>query len=112
MRRTSQSKTGSIPEVLLCKTRAHRAAGMSLSCPDLIRASINLRNKLLEDDGSPGQVFSPVMTISNPLGSDRLRLSMSYTGKKPRISGMKKMARLMANPMFHRIDRSLGRLPR
>ena len=108
MRRTSQSKTGSIPEVLLCKTRAHRAAGMSLSCPDLI----NLRNKLLEDDGSPGQVFSPVMTISNPLGSDRLRLSMSYTGKRPRISGMKKMARLMAKPMFHRIDRSLGRLPR
>jgi hypothetical protein len=25
------------------------------SCPDLIRASINLRQKFFEEDGSPGQ---------------------------------------------------------
>jgi hypothetical protein len=41
------------------------------SCPDLIRASINLRNKFFKEDGSPGHLarrrasrFCPVMTIS------------------------------------------------
>jgi len=84
---------------------------MSLSCPDLIRASINLRNNL----------FSKMMDHRVKPGDDDLqpvsfrsfeKLSMSYTGKTPLISGMKKMARLMAKPMFHRIDLSLGRLPR
>src|SRR5665213_4164417 len=40
---------------LLSKTRAHRAARIDLSCPDLIGASIDLRNKLFEGDGSPHQ---------------------------------------------------------
>ena len=35
-----------------------------------------------------------------------------YTGTKRRITGRKKIAILIAKPMFHRIDRSVGRSPR
>jgi hypothetical protein len=34
---------------------AKRAAGMNLSCPDLIRASIIFATSFFEEDGSPGQ---------------------------------------------------------
>ncbi len=44
--------------------------------------------------------FAPGMTTSN------------HTGKYALISGRKKIAMLIVNPMFHRIDRSRGRLPR
>ena len=35
-----------------------------------------------------------------------------YAGNQPRIIGRKKMPTLMAKPMLHRIERSVGRSPR
>jgi hypothetical protein len=35
-----------------------------------------------------------------------------YPGNQPRIAGRKKIAILIAKPMLHRIERSVGRLPR
>ena len=42
----------------------------------------------------------------------RLDVIALYTGKNRRSTGMKKMPRLMAKPMLHRIERSVGRSPR
>jgi hypothetical protein len=42
----------------------------------------------------------------------RAKGNMAYPGKNPRIAGMKKIAILIAKPMLHSIERSMGRLPR
>jgi hypothetical protein len=63
-------------EVVVCAKRSLASLHETHpSCPDLIRASINLREKILsKKDGSPGQAWSsPVTTIS--VGMTGLRSS-------------------------------------
>jgi hypothetical protein len=58
------------------------------SGPDLIRASIHLREKFFEEDGSPGFMFSPVMTISvgmTALGGAARRVPLLADNSSPSL---------------------------
>src|SRR5258708_2018404 len=58
-------------------------------------------------------VSSPeIKNISVYQNTKSARRGPPYPGKYPRTAGRKKIAILIANPMLHRIERSVGRLPR